>query len=157
MQEKAQSAGGQIWIEYVVGAYRYVTQPIDMQLEGAGKLTNIEICVETGTGRLPLTLGGTTEFAAGVEINGLTSTRISSLTTELNPLSGGRFQLHIDLKGKAPSGGSNSTLIYKLYDNSGIVLDSGSVFFSEDEGTLYFSNSDLMEAGQYLLRFAEYR
>ena len=154
-KEKVQSAGGQFRLEYVVGAYRYVTQPIDMQLESAEAISNMEIYVETGTGRMPLTVGGTTEFATGVEINGLTSARINSLTTKLSPLANGRFQLQIDLKGQAP-GGTSSTLSYKLYDSSRIVLDSGIVSFTEDEATLYFSGAGVTEGGQYLLCFAEY-
>ena len=156
LAEKAQSAGNQLRIHYTVGAYSYAAQPMDVQLEDMGKLTDVEILVETANGHQPLEIGGTTQFPTGVEISGLSSARVFSLTTQLNPIAGDRFQLNISLEGKAPSGGSNPELVYKLFNSDGIVLESDYAYFTDDSATLYFSDADVMAAGRYLLRFEEY-
>ena len=135
---------------YIIGAYRYVSKPLSVGLRTEEK---IEIVVETEKGAVILEQGGTTRFPAGNEINGLFSARITALTTNVNVIYGGQFQLSMDLEGRKPSDGR--TLVYKLYDSDGIVLESNSAYFTKNTAQLYFIDADVMAAGRYVLRFEE--
>ena len=150
LPDKARAADNQIRIGYIIGAYRYVSKPLSVGLRTEEK---IEIVVETEKGAVILEQGGTTRFPAGNEINGLFSARITALTTNVNVIYGGQFQLSMDLEGRKPSDGR--TLVYKLYDSDGIVLESNSAYFTENTAQLYFIDADVMAAGRYVLRFEE--
>ena len=153
LPDKARTSDNQIRIDYVIGAYSYTSQPLSVELRADEKLKNFEIVVETEKGEVALKPGETTQFPLGDEINGLYSARITALTTNVNLAVGDRFQLNMDLEGRAPSGGR--TLVYKLYDSDGIVLESQSAYFTENTARLYFTSADLMAVGRYVLRFAE--
>lgn len=141
-----------VYLEYTVGEYTYCSDAeVAVRKTTAEKTLDTtaapKVSVATKNGMMELDYDSPLEFSTGTEVSGLKKYKIYSIIPEV-PYEGG---LEILLTGSKPDK-YYGTLIAKLWNEDGDVINSSSVYFSDNNATIYVFNS---KPENYSLTFEE--
>ena len=148
--DEVKADGCKVYLIYTIGEYRYtseLTVPVRKTLAEEKEIPDIHISVKTKDGLMELDFSKPLEFFSGTEVSGLQKTRIYSIQPEI-PYDGA---VDIRVTGSKPDN-FYKTVVAKLWDENGIIVDTSSLYFSQEENTLYFFD---VEPGNYTLTFEE--
>ena len=140
------------YLQYSIGEYNYSSEEFTIPV-GSKDADTLNIYLDTSSGRQLLQAETTLEFANGNEIDGISKTRLYSLTSHPAYLPHyGKYSLSIDVTGDV----GDYDLYYRLIDSSGMIIESDrALFIDSPNTTLYFINVSHIAPGDYTLQFLE--
>ena len=133
-------------LTYTIERYTYDTDTRQIPFE---KMDGPALCLKTDQGELRIPFGETAEVPANAVVQGLSKTKIRSVSYKPTISFNGMYSLSIDLE-VDNNGGSSHSVYYKIGDADGNLITTDSAYVHSDSVSLYTYNVSFKEInGQF--------